>query len=152
MREGISIMRHPLASRRAFDAFAAIPRFETLLGELNNSFAQVSAPWAPAVDIVEDAEAFRLVAELPGIAPENVKITFEQQVLTIAGEKAVVEQTDAKTHRRERAWGAFRRSFTLPEGVDAERIGAAYANGVLTITVPKAPQVKPRQISIQITQ
>lgn len=143
-------MRHPITSRRAFDTFAALPRFDALFDELNRSFATAAAPWAPAVDIEESGEAFRLVAELPGIAPEQVKITFENRVLTIAGEKAEAERTDAKTHRRERSWGAFRRSFTLPEGVDAERITAAYANGVLTITVPKAAAVKPREITVQI--
>jgi HSP20 family protein len=143
-------MRHSITSRRAFDTIAALPRFDTLFDELNRSFATVAAPWAPAVDIEENSEAFRIVAELPGIAPEQVKITFEQRVLTIAGEKTEAERTDAKPHRRERSWGAFRRSFTLPEGVDAERITAAYANGVLTITVPKAAAVKPREIPVQV--
>jgi HSP20 family protein len=106
--------------------------------------------WVPAVDILETAEHTVVVkAELPEMKREDIKVTFENNVLTIEGERTVAKDEDAGTyHRVERGQGAFRRSFTLPDSVDAARVAAAYADGVLTITLPRREETRPRQIPV----
>lgn len=108
------------------------------------------AAWVPAVDIFEDADAIRIVAEVPGVSPEDVKISHEDNVLTIQGTKqqATPEPTE-RVHRDERTYGAFARTFTLPTTVDATGIKATYQHGVLTVTLPKVEKARPRQIPVQ---
>jgi HSP20 family protein len=108
--------------------------------------------WTPVVDIFEEAEFLRIVAEVPGVKPENVKILVESNVLTIQGTKEQAAETKTeKVHRYERAYGALERTFTLPATVDAEHIKANYEMGVLTLTLPKIEKAKPRQITVEIT-
>ena len=105
--------------------------------------------WLPAVDIRETEDTFEFTAELPGLTKDDVNITVENKVLTLTGErKWDEEETKNSYHRVERAYGSFSRSFTLPGTVDADRVGAKFENGLLTISVPKAEEVKPRQIEI----
>jgi len=108
--------------------------------------------WLPPVDILEDKDAVRIAAELPGVKAEDVKISMENNVLTIRGEKRFERREGAEDrgHRLERAYGAFERSFTVPASVDAEHIEAKYEQGVLTVTLPKVERAKPRQISIKV--
>jgi HSP20 family protein len=90
------------------------------------------------------------MVELPGVRPEDVKISVEGNVLTVHGTKQqVAEERTERVHRYERTYGAFERTFTLPATVDAERITAGVDNGVLTITLPKVEQAKPRQIPVE---
>jgi HSP20 family protein len=111
-----------------------------------------TAAWVPPVDIFEDAEAIRIMAEVPGLKPEDVKISVEGNVLTIQGTKQqVAEERTERVHRYERAYGAFERSFTLPSSVDANAVKASYEHGVLTVTLPKVEKAKPRQIPVQAT-
>jgi len=110
-----------------------------------------TAAWTPVVDIIEEAEAIRIVAELPGVKPEDVKISLEGNLLTIAGKKEqVAEEKAEKVHRYERTYGAFERSFTIPATVDVERIKAQYDVGVLTLTLPKVEKAKPRLVEIEV--
>ena len=112
-----------------------------------------SAIWAPPVDILEENDAIRITAELPGVKPEDVKISLEGNVLSIQGTKQQVsEERTERVHRYERTYGSFARTFTLPATVDREQIKAGYENGVLTITLPKAEQAKPRQIAVQVAK
>jgi HSP20 family protein len=105
--------------------------------------------WAPAVDIFETTEAYVVKAELPGIPKEDVHITVENNVLTLKGERRFEkDETKENYHRIERTYGAFARSFTLPTRVDHEDVQAKFDNGVLTITVPKAAEAKPKKIEI----
>ena len=105
----------------------------------------------PPVDIFEEAEAIRIVAEVPGAKPEDVKISLENNVLTIHGTKEqVAEERTERVHRYERTYGQFERSFTLPATVDANGIKAAYEHGVLSVTLPKVEKAKPRQIAVQV--
>lgn len=108
--------------------------------------------WMPPVDVTEDRDHVYLAAELPGVKPEDVKISLENNLLTIRGEKHQPnsEQNGDRGHRFERTFGAFERSFTVPGTVDAERIEARYEQGVLTISLPKAERAKPRQIAVQV--
>jgi len=109
-----------------------------------------AATWVPAVDVLEEADAIRIVAEVPGVKPEDVKISVEGNVLTIQGMKEqVAEENTERVHRYERTYGAFERTFTLPTTVDAEHIKASYDKGVLTVTLPKVEKAKPRQIQVE---
>jgi HSP20 family protein len=112
----------------------------------------LTANWAPAVDVFEDKEAVRITVEVPGVDPEKIKLSLEQNVLTISGEKKQVsEEKTERVHRYERAYGAFSRSFTLPSTVDPDRIEAKAEHGVLSIVIPKAEKAKPRQIAVTVS-
>jgi len=111
-----------------------------------------TAAWVPVVDIFEEPDHLRIVAEIPGVKPENVKIAVDDDVLTIQGTKEqVAEEKAEKVHRYERTYGAFERSFTLPGTVNAEAIKANYEHGLLTLTLPKLEKAKARQIKVDIT-
>jgi HSP20 family protein len=106
--------------------------------------------WAPAVDIYETPGNDVVVkAELPEMKREDIKVTFENNVLTIEGERKLAKDVEREQyHRVERHYGAFRRSFTLPASVDAGKVQANYQDGVLTITLPRREETKPRQIQV----
>jgi HSP20 family protein len=110
-----------------------------------------TAVWTPPVDVFEEADAIRIVAEVPGVRPEDVKISVEGNVLTVSGTKEqVAEEKAERVHRYERTYGAFERTFTLPASVDAASIKAGYEHGVLTVTLPKVEKAKPRQIKVEV--
>ena len=110
------------------------------------------AAWLPVVDIFEEPDAVRLVAEVPGVHPEDVNISVERNVLTIRGTKEqVVDEKVDRVFRSERTYGDFERSFTLSASMDASRIKASYNLGVLTITLPKAETAKPFLIKVDLT-
>lgn len=105
--------------------------------------------WLPAVDVAETADGLTLYAELPGLSREDVDITLENNVLTVRGERKF--EKDAKEenfHRIERAYGAFSRSFTLPNNVKNDGVEATFKDGVLTVRIPKAEEAKSRKIAI----
>src|SRR6266852_9524349 len=105
--------------------------------------------WLPLVDIFEEPDVIRLVAEVPGVRPEDVKISVEGNLLTIKGTKdQVAEEKAEKVHRYERTYGAFERTFTLSASIDPKKIKATYNLGVLTITLPKA---EPHLIKVEVT-
>jgi len=107
--------------------------------------------WIPAMDVVETNEHFVLRADLPGMTESDVNIELEDNVLTISGErKAEHEQRNEGYYRVERASGAFSRSLTLPEGVDADGIQASFDTGVLEVRIPKPEQHKPRKVQIAV--
>jgi HSP20 family protein len=111
-----------------------------------------SSAWVPAVDIFEEAGHIRIVAEIPGVKPEDFKISVEGNVLTIKGTKEqVAEEKAEKVHRYERTYGAFERSFTLPGTVDPGAIKASYEHGVLTVLLPKLEKAKAREIKLEVT-
>jgi HSP20 family protein len=111
-----------------------------------------AAAWQPPVDIFEEPDAIRLVAEVPGVRPEDVKISVEGNLLTIRGVKEQVAETKAeRVHRYERTYGAFERTFTLAASIDPSKIRATYTLGVLTITLPKAETAKPHLITVEVT-
>jgi HSP20 family protein len=109
--------------------------------------------WVPALDVLERGDAYTILAELPGVAPEQVELQFEQNVLTIRGTKQPQVESandgELRVFAAERVHGSFERSVRLPEHVDAERIEAQFLNGLLTITVPKAKTAQPRKIQIR---
>lgn len=107
--------------------------------------------WVPPVDIYETADKDVVVkVELPEMKREDIKVTFENDVLTIEGERQFVSNVDREQyHRVERGYGSFRRSFTLPNSVDTARVQASYQDGVLTVTLPRREEARPKQIQIK---
>jgi HSP20 family protein len=111
------------------------------------------ADWAPTVDISETGNEYLLKVELPEVRKEDVKISIDQGVLTIQGERKLAREDDddkQKYHRVERAYGTFARSFTLPEDVDTSAIDARQQDGVLRVRLGKAEEAKPRQIEVKV--
>jgi HSP20 family protein len=107
--------------------------------------------WMPAMDLVETEDRFVLRADLPGLGEGDVNIEVEDRVLTVSGERKTEHEGNGEGyHRVERAFGAFSRSLTLPEGVDAESVAASFDRGVLEIRIPKPEQRRPRKISIGV--
>ena len=105
--------------------------------------------WLPPVDIQETQEAYRLYVDLPGLTKEDIQITLEHNVLRLSGERRLEKDVKKESFQRvERTYGTFARSFSLPNQVNAEGVEASFVNGVLTLTVPKAEQAKPRKIAI----
>jgi len=107
--------------------------------------------WTPAVDIAEHDDEYNVKVELPGVNKEDVKITLENNILTIRGEKKQEKETKKENyHRVERSYGSFQRSFTLPTTVKSDRIDAVYKDGILSISLPKAEEAKPKQIEVKV--
>lgn len=138
--------------------FSSLDRRLTLNRVFDQAFGGYSNDrvWVPAMDVSERGDAYLVQAELPGVSPEQVEITFEQNVLTLRGTKTAgldVGHTDELRYfAAERARGDFERSVRLPEFVDAHRITASFDGGVLLVTVPKAEGAKPRKITIDATR
>ena len=106
--------------------------------------------WGLPLDVVETDEAFVVKASLPGINPDELEITFTDNVLTIKGEiKEEDEEKETRYHLRERRYGSFARSITLGARLNGDKIQAAYHNGVLMLTLPKAEEIKPKRIAIK---
>lgn len=109
------------------------------------------AEWAPPVDITEDDKEFLIKAELPGMKREDVKVSVEDGVLTLTGErKSEHEEKTKKQHRIERSYGRFERSFGLPNEADAAKVSAEFKDGVLQVHLPKNPDAKPRSVEIKV--
>jgi HSP20 family protein len=106
--------------------------------------------WMPAIDVFETADQDVVVkVDLPDVKREDIKVTFENNVLSIEGERKFASDASREQyHRLERGYGAFRRSFTLPATVDAARVEAAYQDGVLTVKLPRREEARPRQIKV----
>ncbi len=134
-----------------------IPAVGRLFDEFFNDFpftgslAEGKENWVPSVDILEKEGNIVLRAELPGMTEKEIELKIEGDTLILKGERKM-ESEDKKSnyHRIERSYGSFTRSFRLPDTVDSEKINADYKNGVLTITLPKKPEVKPREIPVKV--
>ena len=113
--------------------------------------AMTVAEWAPLVDIAEDDNEYLITVEIPEVQKEKVKVTVNQGVLSIQGERILERSENSKKfHRVERAYGRFSRNFTLPDYVDGNRIAADFKDGVLRVHVPKSEQAKPKSIQVKI--
>lgn len=119
--------------------------FSDLWGEEN-----LSRGWAPTVDIYTTGNHDVVIkADLPDMKREDISVTFENNVLTLKGERKFDSETSRENYQRmERSYGTFSRSFTIPATVDASRISAAYKDGVLTVRLPQREEARPKQISI----
>jgi HSP20 family protein len=143
--------------RRRTDGLQNLRRLSSALDEAFGSWplgqgleGAITSAWVPACDIFEDTDGVKLVMEVPGVNPDDVKIQLENNMLTIRGEKRqVAEEKADRVHRYERSYGSFERTFSLPSTVDADRIEADISDGVLTVMLPKAEKARPRQISVK---
>jgi len=144
-------------SRRSASPLQSLRRLNSMLDEAFGSwpsqsadFGTVTSTWIPATDVFEDHDAVRIVAEVPGVNPQDVKLSIENNVLTIRGEKKqVAEEKNEELHRYERSYGAFERAFVLPNTVDPEKIEAKVDAGVLTVILPKSERARPREIPVK---
>jgi len=113
--------------------------------------AMTVAEWAPLVDIVEEEKEYLIKAELPEVKREDVKVSVEEGVLTVSGErKFEKEEKGKKYHRIERAYGRYARSFTLPDDADPSKVTAEFKDGVLRVRLPKSEKAKPKSVEIKV--
>jgi HSP20 family protein len=131
-------------------------RFNRLVGQRadrreSGQEALTVADWVPKVDIVEDEKEFLIKAELPEVDKKDVKVTIQQGILTIQGErKQEKEENGKRIHRVERSYGTFVRAFTLPEEVEESQLRAEFKDGVLMVHLPKAEKPKPQAVEIKV--
>jgi len=117
----------------------------------NGKEALTVADWTPTVDISETEGEYQIKAEIPEVKKEDVKVTLEDGVLTIQGErKQEKEEKEKKYHRVERSYGSFVRSFTLPDLVDEEKVKAEFKDGILNLHLPKSEKAKPKAIEVKV--
>ena len=112
--------------------------------------AVANGTWAPPVDVAEETEKILVRVEVPGMDEKDLKVHFEDGLLTVSGERQFERREDRSYHRIERSYGSFLRTFSLPRTVDANAITASYRNGVLEIEIPKREEAKPKQIQINV--
>ena len=125
--------------------------FNTFFDTPNPGNGQTLRRWVPPMDLIETETDFVLKADLPGMSEADVNIELEDHVLTVSGErKTEHEDRKAGYYRVERSFGSFRRSLTLPDGIDPESVKATFSNGVLEVTVPKPAQQVPRKVQISV--
>jgi HSP20 family protein len=141
-----------------WDPFRELNEFQNRLGSFfghgpvqKGHEASLLSQWSPRVDILEDEKEFVVKAELPEIKREDVRVTVENGVLTISGERKLEkEEKHKRYHRVERAYGSFARSFSLPEGADASKVRADFKDGVLQVHMQKSESAKPKQIEVKV--
>lgn len=130
------------------DDFTPSRWFDDFFGSNLSPFSSEDArSLSPAIDIDETDNEYQITADLPGIKEENISVDCSGNLLTISAERKY-ESEGKKSDRRERFYGVYQRSFTLPQGADPDKIEASYDNGVLLVTIPKVEPVKRRKISL----
>jgi len=125
--------------------------FDAPLAELART-SQILSGWTPAMDLYEDKDNLYLRAELPGMRKEDIDLSLHEGSLSISGERKPDESfKDAEVYRAERFFGRFQRTITLPAPVAVDKVKAQYKDGVLTVTLPKAEEAKPKQIDVHVS-
>jgi len=125
---------------------------EPFFGRFNflDEALQAGNQWAPPVDVAEENDKIVVKVEVPGMNENDLKVSFEDGLLTVSGERQFERKDDRNYHRIERTYGSFVRTFTLPRSVDVAKINANYVNGILEIEIPKLDEAKPKQIAINV--
>jgi HSP20 family protein len=142
-------------------AWPSIDRWSNLRDELNTLFemptwsnlgrqSQLFSGWTPALDVYQNNDNVVAMIELPGMRKEEIDISLHDGMLTISGERKSEAKDGENAERTERFIGKFRRSITLPTRVDANKVSASYKDGILTVTLPKAEEAKPKQIQVNV--
>jgi HSP20 family protein len=145
-----------MSTLNRWEPYRTTQGLESQVGRMLNDFfgrSQESnlTAWAPAVDIFESEHELVVKADLPDVKPEELDIRVENNILTIRGERKFEKKVDEKNYLRvERAYGSFARSFSLANTVNSEAIKADYKDGVLTLTIPKREEAKPKQIKVNV--
>ncbi|MFQ5650805.1 MAG: Hsp20/alpha crystallin family protein [bacterium] len=132
--------------------FRSLLNHDTLFDDFFTvDYPAVARSFEPRIDVRETEKEFVVTAELPGLNKDDFKLTIEDNILTLEGEKKFErEEKKDNYYRAERSYGAFKRAFRLTDSVDSKKIKADYTNGVLEITLPKAAKVKPKEIAINV--
>jgi HSP20 family protein len=146
-------------ARRPLENMTNLRRLNSVLDEAFNGWpfqnqenGSLTSSWLPPCDVFEDKNSVKIVAEIPGVDAEDVKISLENNLLTLRGEKKQhAEEQSERVHRYERSYGVFERTFSLPTTVDPEKIDAQYSHGVLTVTIPKSERARPREIPVKVS-
>jgi HSP20 family protein len=136
-------------------------RWANLRDEMNNLFevpfmtnsgrqGQLFSGWTPPLDLYQNADNIVAMIELPGMRKEDIEISLHDDTLTISGERMAGVSNGENAERTERFSGKFRRSISLPARIDASKVNAAYKDGILTVTLPKAEEAKPKKIEVSI--
>jgi HSP20 family protein len=142
-------------------AWPTFDRWSNLRDELDTLFelpvwsnsgrqTQLFSGWTPALDLYQNNDNVVATIELPGMQKENIEISLHDGTLTISGEREEATPAGEKAERTERYVGKFRRSITLPTRVDGDKVTASYKDGILTVTLPKAEEAKPKQIQVNV--
>ncbi len=140
----------------------SLDRWTNLRDEINSLFegpywgtpmnhAQLFSGWSPALDLYQNNDEIVALVELPGMRKEDIELALQDGILTISGERQEESAREDNTARTERFVGKFRRSISLPTRVDAGKVNATYKDGILTVTLPKAEEVKPKQIQVNVS-
>lgn len=125
--------------------------FDTTFGDFART-SSVFSGWTPAVDLIETKDNVVVRAELPGMKRDDIEVTLHEGALNIAGErKAEKNVEEGGLHRSERFFGRFQRAITLPAPVAADKVKADYKDGILTVTLPKTEEAKPKQIAVSVS-
>jgi HSP20 family protein len=151
----MAIIRYP----GRFEWYRPFRELEEMRNRMDQLFSEVvgrhplsgavAAGVFPSVNVSEAADNVLVRAELPGLSPADVEISVEGNTLTLRGERKRAEAAEAYHHRRERQTGRFQRALTLPDEIDTDKVQAVFADGVLTVTLPKAEKAKPKKIEIK---
>jgi HSP20 family protein len=142
-------------------SWPSLDRWMSLRDDLNSLFespflsgfgrsGQLFSAWSPALDLYQNNDNVVAIVELPGMRREDIEISLHDGTLTISGERKRETSNGEKAERTERYIGKFRRSITLPTRVDANKVRASYRDGILTVTLPKAEEAKPKQIQVNV--
>jgi HSP20 family protein len=142
-------------------SWRSLDRWSSLRDDLNTLFdlpawsgperqVQLLNGWSPALDLYQTNDNVVVLVELPGLRKEDIEISLHDGALTIAGERKIESASDQEIERSERYIGKFRRSIALPTRIDAGKVTASYRDGILTITLPKAEEAKPKQIQVNV--
>lgn len=147
----IKFQRSPLGALPGFNRLPVL--HEEIERLLNFPLASnASGPWVPALDAYEEKDNYVVKVELPGVNKEDVRLSLEKGTLTITGErKSETSSKDGELYHSERFYGRFQRTVNLPESLAADKVKAGYKDGVLTVTLPKSEEAKPKQIDIALS-
>ena len=154
----MSLIRYQAPEMSTWPSF---DRWASLRDEMNRLFdlptmsnlarqAQLFSGWTPALDLYQTADNVVAVVELPGMRKEDIDISLHDGMLTIAGERQSSSGDGENAERTERFSGKFRRSISLPTRVDASKVSATYKDGILTVTLPKAEEAKPKKVEVTV--
>jgi HSP20 family protein len=153
-RNIMSIIRYKTPELPTWSPFDRLSSLRDLLDsafQLASSAPESTSGWVPALDVFEDEDKIAVQVELAGMKKEDFDISLQDGVLTVSGErKSESEQREGESFRSERSFGSFSRSITLPSPVKTEEIKATYEEGVLTVTLPKAEEAKPKKIQVNL--
>lgn len=150
---------NPLAKRNGGTLVSLSRDVDRLFSEMDRAFRDFSLPafgWniessLPAADVVETADAVTVRIDLPGHDPKNIQVNVEDDLLTVRSERKAESEDKGETwHRSERSYGVYARSFALPASVDADKAEARYEHGVLSVTLPKREEARPKTIAVKV--